>query len=183
MAVDDMVGRLVQALAGEDTMFVYLSDNGLMNGAHRFVGKDLPYDRSTRVPMAISWPGHITPGVSQRITTNVDLTATILDAVGATLPGDGLSIFDGDRTETVLEQKDRPTTGENVAHPGYCGVRTQRYMFVEYDDDLGSELYDYQVDPAELTNLTDDPSYQDVRAQLRALAQQLCTPVPPGFNW
>lgn len=182
-AVDEMVARLVNALAGEDTIFVYLSDNGLMNGSHRFYGKDVPYDRSARVPMAISWPGHLTPGVSQRITTNVDLTQTILDAAGAQLPGDGISVFDGDRTETLLEQMARESSTANVGHPAYCGVRTERYMFVEYDDDAGSELYDYVVDPNELTNVTNSPSYQDVRAELRSLAQQLCSPVPPGFNW
>lgn len=182
MAVDDAVGRLVRAMEGRPTLFVFLSDNGFMNGSHRLTGKDVPYDRSTRVPMAMRWTGVLPAGVrSDRITTNVDIAATILEATQTSLPGDGKSVLSTDRKVTLLEQVANTTAGG--AHPAYCGVRTKRYLFVEYDQGEGRELYDYEVDPEELDNRVDDRRYTDVRQRLRDRAKTLCSPVPPGFTW
>jgi N-acetylglucosamine-6-sulfatase len=183
LAVDEAVGRLVPAAGAEPTLFVFLSDNGLLNGSHRLTGKDLPYDRSVRVPMGIRYSGVIAPSHPRRIVTNVDLTATILDITGATLPGvEGISLLsDKPRRHTVIEQTQNET--DVGIHPAYCGIRSARYLYVEYDDHRGRELYDYATDPEELHNRAGSTRYRDQVAKYRQLARQECRPRPPGFSW
>ena len=43
-------------------------------------------------------------------------------------------------------------SGQKVARPGYCGYRTHRFVYVRYSGGV-EELYDYQEDPFELTNV------------------------------
>jgi hypothetical protein len=85
-------------------------------------------------------------------------------------------VLSTDRAGTVVEQV---ASGE---HPAYCGWRTKRYLFTQYDTGE-QELYDYRRDPNELHNRAAVPRYADTVAALQAEAQQACTPVPPGFAW
>lgn len=180
-AVDKAVGRLIKVLGPrmDDTLLVFVSDNGMQWGEHRMVRKYKPHRWSTDVPLMLRWDGHIDPGPVPRLATNVDLTATILEAAGQTgaLTTEGVSLLGGRRTAMVLEAM------SNVDHPPYCGVRLKNWMYVEYADDAGSELYDYVHDPFELHNLTNDPGAAAKKAEMRSLAQTLCSPVPPGFTW
>jgi N-acetylglucosamine-6-sulfatase len=179
MSVDDAVQRITTAMLDtrDNTMFIYLADNGYMHGSHRIVTKDVPYDRSTNVPMAVRWDEGVTPGISPRVTTNVDLTAGIAEAAGIEWKKDGRSFLSTPRTGTLLEQID------NINHPSYCGWRTARYLYVRYDTDRGREFYDYQKDPEELVNRIGRDSYQKRIDRFRAITVKACSPVPPGFSW
>ena len=62
MAVDEGVAQIVEALRrnGEldNTLIVFLSDNGFMHGEHRALAeKVLPYEESIRVPLVMRGPG------------------------------------------------------------------------------------------------------------------------------
>jgi len=181
MSLDDATGAIIDALGSriDNTLFIYLSDNGYMLGAHRIFGKDVPYTRSTEVPMFVRWDGHIAAGsVNNRVTTNSDLTATIAEATGITgWSMEGRSLLSTKRGGTVLEQTDFSD------HPAYCGYRTQRYLYVQYTYGQGKELYDYATDPDELTNIVSDPAYASVAKSLRHKTRVSCQPVPPGFSW
>jgi len=180
-AVDKAVSRLINVLGPRinDTLLVFMSDNGMQWGEHRMVNKYKPHRWSTDVPLMMRWDGHIDPGPVPRLATNVDLTATILDAAGeaGALTTEGVSLLDDKRTAMVLEALG---SGD---HPPYCGVRLKNWMYVEYSNDTGSELYDYVHDPFELHNLTHDPAAAAKKSKMRTLAQTLCSPVPPGFTW
>jgi len=140
MSIDDQVGAIIDALGPEraaNTLFVYLSDNGVQFGEHGLNAKYVPYSGSTDVPMLLRWDGHIAAGSSDtRLVTNADLAATIGDATDVALEDpDGVSLFlDTPRPRVVLE------AAASSDHPPYCGIRTQRYTFVEYDDNQGAEL-------------------------------------------
>jgi arylsulfatase A-like enzyme len=177
MSLDDAIEKITLALGDRaaDTMFIYMSDNGFMHGSHRIHGKNVPYAWSTEVPIAIKWPGLAT-GTDSRIVTNVDLSATIAEAAGVPWNRDGRSVLSTDRTGTVVEQV------ANSERPAYCGWRTKRYLFTQYDTGE-QELYDYRRDPNELHNRAAVPRYAAKVAALQAEAQQACTPVPPGFAW
>ncbi len=58
IAVDDLVGSIVQALQAQgvfdNTVVVFTSDNGWLFGEHRLSGKDIPYEESIRVPLSIN---------------------------------------------------------------------------------------------------------------------------------
>jgi arylsulfatase A-like enzyme len=178
LSVDRMVGQVLDAADMSNTLVIYMSDNGYMWGEHRHTAKNWPYRWSTDVPMIMRWDGMIEPG-QYGIATNVDVTATVLAAARASdaFDTEGQSLLDGKtRHKTVLESNEQKT------RPGYCGVRTERYMFVEYQTGF-RELYDYQVDPLELDNKAGSPSYQKTEERLRAAAYKLCNPTPPGFYW
>jgi N-acetylglucosamine-6-sulfatase len=186
-AVDELVAGVVDALRDTSrvgqTLLIFTSDNGFLNGEHRWARKQVPYEESIRVPMAVRLPGQIAPGsVSQAIVSNVDLAPTIADFAGATLLADGLTlrpVLTGQtasvRSRVVLEHLQWVTTV-----PTYCGVRTRWFTFVRYGTGE-EELYALQDDPFQLKNaVRSRPAKAD---QMRSLTRQLCDPRPPGFSW
>ncbi|MCZ3389789.1 MAG: sulfatase-like hydrolase/transferase [Actinomycetia bacterium] len=185
ISVDEGVQKLIEAVGADraaNTLFVFLSDNALLNGDHRLRGKYVPYEGATEIPIALRWDGVIAPGqVDPRIFTIQDVTTTIVEAAGATLPTEGVSYLSGTRDGTVVEGVE--TTNDGFTRPAYCGWRTEQYLYVRYSNGAGDELYDYALDPDELDNRATDPSYTKTLGQLRATAQPACTPGPPGFRW
>lgn len=189
--VDDAVASLVHRLEelGEydDTLILFTSDNGFLQGEHRYVGKVFGYEESLRVPLLVAGPG-VPAGVVRRQTvTLVDLASTILDAAGAA-PGrllDGHSLLPAARSggvpgwDTVLVQAG-PAGGDagDAALPAstlstiqdtawlYRGVRTHRYTYARYAGTGEEELYDRRLDPWQLDNAAADPRYAAVRREL-----------------
>lgn len=182
MATDDATAAILSELEHtgrlDNTMIIFMSDNGKAFGQHRWAKKDLPYLDTSEVPLAIRWDGHVIAGETGRITPNIDVTATISEAAGIVgWPISGRSTLSMGRAGTLMEQV------EYNEHPAYVGWRTARYLFIEYSNDQGQELYDYQSDPYELQNVVDDPAYLDIKRDLRQKAKAAAVPVPPGFTW
>jgi N-acetylglucosamine-6-sulfatase len=188
LAVDDLVEKIYVALEDtgrvRDTLVIFTSDNGLSNSEHRWQKKQVPYEESIRVPLVVRLPGQIPPGtISNALVSNVDLAPTIADFAGATIDADGVSlrpllidVASSARNEVVLEHLQ---FGKTII-PTYCGVRTPSFMFAHYATGE-EELYDLVKDPRELRNVA--VLRPNKTAQLRALTQSLCQPVPPGFSW
>ena len=162
LSIDRWVGALRDTLAQAGTLantyFIFMSDNGLTWGDHRWNNKIVPYERSIRVPMLITGPGVAKRHVRQ-VVSNVDLSSTILDLAGvAPMTTDGVSlsgVLSGgsiSRPGVLLEHKFYPSRPV----PSYCGFRTVRFMFARYDDGDGiqeEELYNLHKDPDELRNI------------------------------
>ncbi len=188
-AVAALLGAFKQYRDIDDTLVIFTSDNGHLWGEHRLRGKNMSYNVSSRVPLAMRWPGHFDPGSEdRRLALNVDVTATIAEAAELTPPSEveGLSLLgSAEREGFALES---PVTdghdgsGQRVARPGYCGYRTRRFAYVRYSGGI-EELYDYREDPFELTNVADDPGYAEDLTWLRSRADQECLPRPPGYTW
>lgn len=182
MSVDDGVRDIVNALGdrASNTLFVFMSDNGVQFGEHGLDDKNTPYSGSTDVPMFLRWEGVLTPDSTYRgLMTNADISVTMADAAGVSLDNpDGVSYFASNRpTSDILE-----AVGGDV-HAPYCGIRTDRYVYAEYSGNAGRELYDYNKDPNELVNVVGQASYADTVANLRARTKDGCSPKPPGFTW
>ncbi len=183
MSIDEAVAGIVASLQAtgrdRDTLFVFLSDNGYFWGEHRIIGKDSPYDQSTRIPMVLRWDGHVPAGAtSSRTVLNVDLARTIAKATGASMDTDGIDILGPKRHKGfVLEAMN----GYND-RPAYCGWRTKNRMFVHWDTGE-QELYDYRLDPEEAHNLAHRRSWRQVRHRMRAKAYGACRPKPPHYSW
>jgi len=196
LSVDNQVGRIVTALKNtgrlQNTLLVFASDNGYLFGQHRWLGKEVPYESSIRVPVVVRDDAVIPPAmqgttVNAQI-TSLDYTPTFLQAAGASRTLDGQSLFplfDGNGTwipqdPLLIEHVQGPTPG-SVA-PTYCGVRASGFMYAQYATGE-EELYDLTEDPLERTNVAADPAYASVLANLRARTHLLCDPTPPGFTW
>jgi arylsulfatase A-like enzyme len=188
LAVDDLVSQIMVTLQEtgrrNDTIVIFTSDNGRANREHRWWGKQVPYEESIRVPLIVSMPGEVPADtVSDALVSNVDLAPTIADFAGATLSADGVSLrplltdtASSARDAVVLEHLDE--AGQPV--PTYCGVRTPGFTFVHYLTGE-EELYDLARDPRQLQNVVS--VRPNKAAQLRALTESICQPVPPGFSW
>lgn len=182
LAVDDLVERLVAALreTGDlaNTIFVYTSDNGYFHGEHRVPsGKTLVYEPSILVPLMVRGPG-FAPGVrAQAPASNLDLTATIVEAAGATAG----RVLDGRSLKTVAAGEaamNRPQYNESgapgVAFRYHQAVRVGGWKYVEHSNGE-RELYDLINDPHELVNRYGDPGYSARASELAARLQTLRT--------
>ena len=162
-----------------NTLIMFLSDNGWLQGQHRITGdKFLPYEESLRIPLIIKGPG---VPAGQRIEgqiSNVDFAPTLLDAAGARAGRrvDGLSLLPTIRDprrrpdRTLQIEALAPLFAGNIPlnswDQPYSGVRTDRYTYVVWQDTGEKELYDRRRDPHQLTNVAGRPAYARVQATL-----------------
>jgi arylsulfatase A-like enzyme len=193
---DDAVDRLLSSLGNrvDDTLVVYLSDNGFLYGEHRRFGKNDPWEESVRVPMVVRYPRALATSrsfVSKSLVQNVDIAPTIADVAGLAWSADGVSLLPllrgrkAVRKSVLIEhcrgaRRHDPTCsglyyeGGNTDTPGFEGIITSRYKYVRYDD--GSrQLIDLAADPGELRNLLAAPGRTSGRAAMieRRLASAL----------
>jgi arylsulfatase A-like enzyme len=182
-AVDDHVKRLVEILTRthqlENTLVVFVSDNGWLQGQHRIPGdKYLPYEESLRVPFILRGPGVPAGKVVNGSVSNIDFAPTLVDAAGAHAGRtmDGASLLPRlhnpwNRPKTAIEieapaplfQQDVPI---NAWDRPYKGVRTGRYTYVVYTETGDEELYDRRADPYELRSVAADPAYARIKTRL-----------------
>ncbi len=160
-SIDDMLGAVRQRLVEtgeENTIIVFTSDNGMQWGDHGLVGKTTPYIPSVRVPLYVSWPGHIVPGRRSNIVALLDLPSTLLDlaSVPTSKVLDGRSIFGSPRSRLLLEFYSWP--GYRV--PTWKAFLTPTLEYIEYyrldGTYLAREAYDMVDDRKQLRNLYRD---------------------------
>jgi arylsulfatase A-like enzyme len=190
LAVDDHVGALVEQLRKtgqlENTVIVFLSDNGWLQGEHRITGdKFLPYDESLKVPLIVRGPGVPRNRTVEGQVSNVDFAPTLVDLAGATAGRtmDGVSLL-----PTIRDPKRRPDRALmiealaplfripipiNAWDRPYTGVRTDRYTYVVWTETGEIELYDRSTDPYQLTNVAAAPAYAQIRARLARRLERL----------
>ncbi|HEX6684141.1 MAG TPA: sulfatase [Candidatus Limnocylindrales bacterium] len=176
LAVDEAVAAIVNALQanGElaNTVFIFTSDNGWLQGEYRIrSGKIHPYEESIRVPLIVRGPG-LAPNTQRAAqVSNIDLAPTVLDAGDATagIVVDGQSLLP---VSTAV----RPLLIETGPRPDgsrwYAAVRTPRFLYVEHSTSE-RELYDLQLDPNQLRSRHNDAAYFEIRATLAAELHRL----------
>ncbi len=187
LSVDDMIGTLVKTLrktgALKNTVFIFTSDNGWLQGEHRWAaGKVLPYEPSIKVPLMIRGP-KIPRGVTRdQLVANVDLAPTILNFAKAKArrPLDGRSLrpvissTSAGLDRGILLESYFNAAGELGPGPQilFQGVRTDRYMYARYSTGE-EELYDLVTDPSELQSRHADPAFAGIKGSLTALLARL----------
>ncbi len=189
-SVDDSVGAVYEALRDtgrlDNTLLIFLSDNGFLLGEHGMIDKRTMHEESIRIPLIMRFPPLIRPStVLDEMALNIDLAPTIVD-ICRTQPlpnAHGRSwkpLFQGDttgwRTAWYYEydyEKQFPYT------PNVRGVRTTTWKYIRYPhgddapDRHRAELYDLEHDPHERRNRVDDPGAARVLAHLTAELQRL----------
>lgn len=193
-SVDENVGRVVDWLRArgdwDDTLLMYASDQGFFLGDHGWFDKRLMFEESLRMPLLVSYPRRLAAGqVFDDIVTNVDWAQTILDAAGVEhhprMQGRSFwpDLLGDPETPPAPGMYYRYWEHDDAFHraPAHYGYRTDRHKIIYYyNDGLGLpgsgyygyppewELYDLEVDPAELRNVYDDPAYAGIREELKA---------------
>lgn len=181
MSVDEMVNRVFRRLEktgeADDTLAIYLSDNGFLWGEHGLGQKIRPYEASAEVPFMVRWPGHVEAGaVDDRLVANLDIAPTVLAAAGSEPEHalDGRSFLGDRRDRVLLEQWKRP----DRSVPNWAATRGNDFLYVEYyaEDRLVPayrEYYDLVSDPWELENLFGDTDPMNDPSDALELSLQL----------
>jgi arylsulfatase A-like enzyme len=185
-SVDGGVGELLDYLEqsglAENTIIVYVSDQGFYLGEHGWFDKRFMYEESLRTPLVIRWPKVIEPGaVDDHIVSNVDFAETFLDAAGVEAPAE----MQGRSFLPLLERKspnDWRTSfyyhyyeGVKYDHhvPRHEGVTTGAAKLIHFYPLDEWQLFDLQADPQELNNVWGKPEYADTQSKLLAELDRL----------
>ena len=199
-SLDDSVGTILDGLGdrAQDTIVIYLSDNGFLFGEHRRFGKTDAYEESVRVPMVVRYPAMLAATgafASHALVSNVDIAPTLAELAGFPWQADGRSLvplLDGSaqsvRSALLIEHCQGVSLGSVpcsglsfYAHQSragaYVGVVTSRYKYIRYDDG-DRQLFDLETDPAELNNLIGSPGSGPALASMETKLTSLLGPNP-----
>ena len=157
----------------DDTVVMYISDNGQFWGEHRGIAKQWAYEEASHVPFALRYPGLVaSPRVEDRLVANIDIAPTIYELAGLPIPPDvdGRSLLPLLTGTTTWRDDIMIETASTIGH--YYAVHTGRYVYVTLRFDQ-SELYDLQTDPYQLRNLINDDTYTPIVNRLKARLDQI----------
>ena len=185
---DWSVGEIVRALhrlgLAERTLVIFGSDNGPVRddgyadsavallGSHRPAGplrggKYSIFEGGTRTPFIVSWPGRVSPGISDALIAHVDMPASLAALVG--IPLGESDAPDSWNVLAALLGTSPDGRPHLVEQGGSLGIRLGTWKYIEpgdrprYDrwtdtelgNDAVSQLYDLATDLGETTNLAE----------------------------
>lgn len=171
-SVDDLVARVLKQLAeqgDEDTIAIFVSDNGYLHLEHGVWRKRYPYNESVRVPMFLRWPDHVPSGsTDDRIVANIDIAPTIYDAleIDPHYEPDGMSLLRDDARDMILLE-----FFAEIDTPTWRSLWTPRWQYVEYED--GTREYYSARDPWQLENVFGNTVEGDEPTNERNLSRRL----------
>lgn len=181
---DWCVGEFIKTLETEgileNTLIVFTSDNGpVLNdgyfddaveklGNHKPAGplrggKYSLFEAGTRVPFITYWAGHIGPGVSDALVSQLDLLTSLAELVDSGAKGldseDLLDVFLGNsekgRDEVVLEATSRTALrkGDWIMIPPNKGAPLNKFVNIELGNYKEYQLYNLKDDIGQEKNL------------------------------
>ena len=177
--MDQQIGRIIEYLRHnqmlENTLIIYTSDHGHMNGQRGLYGKGNAtrpqnfYQESILVPLTMTWLARIAPGdrYSQPVGT-CDLFHTILETAqiiispneATTINSPGQSVF------SLIDQSDNTWPEYKFCEMGNARmIASKEFKYIRRLPPLVNgrtgELYDLINDPQEGQNIIGVPAYQN----------------------
>ncbi len=173
LSVDEAFHALVDAVAArgelDNTVIIFLTDNGYSFGLHRLDGKRYPYTPSIGVPFAIRTPW-APAGTVNDLVANLDIAGTVAELAGVRvgLPQDGVSLVPALFGAPIEPRRGVFLDVAGDAYvPAWQGVRTRSYVYVHNGDGF-EELY-RSSDTFQLHNLAADPTASRLLTRARHL--------------
>lgn len=193
--IDNEVGAMMKTLTdlglADNTIVVFSSDHGDQLLEHGIVDKNCFFESSVRVPLVVSWPGHVKRERHDELVEAVDVLPTLFELAGVSEPREcqGRSFAplvmtgkgdyeprDAVFSENIIPEVNTAGTldmhfekGRGVAgirHPDAKMVRTRRWKYNYYPEGA-AELFDLQADPGERVNLAGRPEHRAVEANMK----------------
>ena len=187
-SVDAQIGRVLTALENsgqlENTIIVFTSDHGDMNGAHGCVTKNTMYEECQRVPFIIAGKGIKSNYIDKTtlVCNGLDLIPTICDLTNVTC-SKGLA---GVSLKPYLTGEGTKPNRKYIITENFNGyqINDGRYKLSKYELPGNPViLTDIQTNPGETINYANVASYKSIRKSLEtelmvSLKQRGLTPLP-----
>ena len=180
LSVDEGMGRIVDHLEArgelDDTLILYMSDNGFLFGEHGLIDKRCAYEESMRIPMVARCPALFGTGLEiAPVVANLDIAPTMLEVAGLEPP----AWMEGRSLLPLLRGADVPWRDALLYEyywernfpqtPTVHALREDRYKYIRYHGiwDV-DELYDLTEDPSESRNLIFSPGHEGIVERMNA---------------
>ena len=197
--VGEIMDALEKAGIAENTLIVLSSDNGPVvddgyaDHAVELLGDHKPwgpfrggkysiFEAGTRIPMIVSWPAQVKPGVSDALVSQVDLYASMASLMGKTL-GEGAGPDSQDHLDAFLgkDLKGRDyvvevagslsvSDGEWKYIAPSNGAAYQKLTNIELGNSKEEQLYNLKQDIGEKKNLAAE--HPEIVAKLKAILEK-----------
>ena len=183
--VDDCVAGLVKKLetlgVADNTIIVFMGDNGFYLGEHAMAGKWFPHQEAIKVPFFVYDPRLEKEKRGQKIddfTFNIDIAPTLLSLANVPIPKtmqgmNAMSLLDENkviRNDFFYEHNlDIPTIPKSEA----LVSKQSKYIVYHELNPVYEEFYDLENDPKEKVNRIDDPAYKDEIKRAKTRFQEL----------
>jgi len=180
-SMDRNIGKVLDYLDQhqlvENTVVIYLSDQGFYLGEHGWFDKRFMYEESLRTPFVIRYPQLIKQGTNiTGFASNIDWAPTVLDLAGINVPAEvqGMSLV------PLLKNRNVKTWTDELYYHYYeypdphsvsphFGIRTAKYKLIRfYGAENGWEFYDLKKDPSEMNNAINIKKYSKVIQELKS---------------
>jgi len=166
--LDEQIGHLVEQLKAnglyDNTVIIYLADNGYHLGNHGLGNKITMHEESVRVPLFLHSPLlPVKHEKSDALVSSLDVFPTILDFAGVPallqFMGKSLRPILNDSSATVRDHVVSECVGppEKRLGTGHRMVRTDHFKYILSSSDEEA-FFDLGSDPCELKNLVADAS-------------------------
>lgn len=172
--MDAQLGIVLKALKEsgqwDNTIIIFIGDNGYLLGEHFMWGKVMLFEESDKVPMIVRVPQITNGAKSEGLVELLDLFPTLTELCSVKPP----SQLQGRSLVPMLKDPKAPGKARAytvVTRNDQLGraIRFDHWRYTEWGTPDQNELYDYNKDPRERTNLAKNPEYAPVVNQARAV--------------
>jgi arylsulfatase A-like enzyme len=178
--VDGAVGRIVDELKAqgvyENTLIVFIGDNGYFHGDRGLADKWYPYEESIRVPLVVRdprLPAARRDRTLDQFALNIDVAPTIVSAAGVPVPSamqgqDVSPLYLHSRPPAWRDEffYEHPTVTSKDRIPSSQAVVRRDWKYVEWPEFDYQQLFDLKDDPGELRNLAADAAHAAQRSRM-----------------
>ncbi|MAF11286.1 hypothetical protein CMK11_12615 [Candidatus Poribacteria bacterium] len=170
-----LLGRLDELGIADETVVVFTSDHGDMQGSHGLTNKGVGWEESSHVPQIVRVPGGRSGEVADGIVSGVDFFPTLLGLADAVCPPGKEGV---DLGPFLRGHTDSEPSRVFAEMQSWCMVRDGDWKLVaERPDVTPSHLFDLGADPYEMDNLLASAPHADIRERLLAALREWDTRV------
>lgn len=176
-AIGDIVTKLKAQGVYENTLVVFIGDNGYFHADRGLADKWYPYEESLRVPLILHDPRlpNSRRGITRdQMTLTIDIAPTVMMAAREAAPdaiqGSDLAPLYLDDSPPAWRDEyfyEHPTITNRERIPRSIGVIRRDFKYVQWPEWDHDQLFDLTEDPTEKTNLVGNAAYKSVLAELR----------------
>lgn len=188
--MDLAIGKIIQELKAqgvyENTLIIFMGDNGYFQSDHMLADKWYPYEESIRVPLVVHdprLPASKRNTSNNEFVLNIDIAPAIMAAVGEPIPvavqGQDFSLLYLNKKAPKWRQDfyyEHPVVNKVTFIPSSEALVTHHNKYIYWPDYQTEEYFDLKKDRYEehnrITNKKDQPVISSMRKRMAELKQK-----------